>query len=196
MNMFNKLPQTIKIKNKKYRINTDFRFMISFETKMRGIETLPSEEQEKILLQALVNFCPAFFERNKVNEDDITLLSRRMLWFYSCGRKNYHKIGNGSSGHMHQIYSYEYDDEYIYGAFYEQYRIDLSTAKLHWWKFRALFISLKSDTQFEQIKAYRTYKGTDKDKLKLKKYWELPQNKNEQKVEEEIAKKLMSFKRG
>ena len=77
---------------------------------------------------------------------------------YKCGREDYHKNnGSGGKGNKEQIYSYEYDDEYIYGAFYEQYKIDLEYDKVHWWKFKALLKSLKEDTEFVKIKgrAYR-----------------------------------------
>lgn len=78
-------------------------------------------------------------------------------------------IGRGK-----QIFSYEYDDEYIYGAFYEQYGIDLAYDKLHWWKFKALLKSLKDDTEFVKIKGYRAYIGEDKNMIELRNYWELP----------------------
>ena len=97
----------------------------------------------------------------------------KLIWFYKCGRDDYHRMGNGK-GSNKQIYSYNYDDEYIYGAFYEQYGIDLSYDIVHWWKFKALLKSLKDDTEFVKIKGYRAYTGEDKNMLELKKYWELP----------------------
>ena len=39
-----------------------------------------------------------------------------------------------------QIYSYEFDADYIYSAFLQQYKIDLNSIKyMHWWKFKDLF---------------------------------------------------------
>lgn len=81
---------------------------------------------------------------------------------------------------MLQIYSYEYDDEYIFSAFWQEYRIDLTRDRVHWWKFKALLKSLKDDVQFEKIKSYRAYKGEDKNLKELREYYKLPLPKSEQ----------------
>lgn len=47
-------------------------------------------------------------------------------------------------------------------AFKEQYGIDLNDANLHWWKFRALFMSLRADCMFTKILGYRTMPITSK----------------------------------
>lgn len=193
MNMFNKLPYSIKLKDRVYKINTDFRFIILFETKMQGIEMLSEREQNEIILEALINFCPAFFNSNNT-DIDINELSKAFLWFYSGGRENYHRFSGGGSSSK-KSYSYQYDDEYIYGAFYGQYGIDLTTQKIHWWKFKSLLVSLKEDTKFEQIKTYRSYSGKDENLLRVKKYWELPLSENEQKIEDEIVKQLQNYKK-
>lgn len=156
--------------------------MISFENKVQDRSVKNSEKIE----YGLRHFYPAFFYA----ENYIKLLSdselykeavEKMLWFYQCGRENYHKLNkkNGKNSNS-QIYSYNYDDEYIYGAFYEQYRIDLSTEKIHWWKFKSLLNSLKDDTEFVKIKGYRAYTGDDKNLLELKEYWALPKPIEEQ----------------
>ena len=174
MIMFNKLPYFVILQGKKYKINVDFRNMISFENMIQDRNVSNSRKIE----YALRHFYPAFF----CEESYIELLQNvnlykdacyKLIWFYQCGRKDYHKTGK-SNGRSKEIYSYEFDDEYIYGAFYEQYRIDLSCDKLHWWKFRALLKSLKDDTEFVKIKGYRAYSGKDKNMLELKEYWMLP----------------------
>ena len=104
----------------------------------------------------------------------------KIVWFYRCGRENYHKSSGKGTVETSQIYSYDYDDEYIYGAFLEQYGIDLSIDKVHWWKFKALLKSLKDDTEFVKIKGYRAYDGKDENLKALKEYWTLPLLKTEQ----------------
>ena len=62
-----------------------------------------------------------------------------------------------------QVYSFQYDDDYIYAAFLEQYGIDLQDVEdLHWWKFRALFKGLREDTEIVKIMGYRSIEITSK----------------------------------
>lgn len=174
MIMFNKLPYFVILQEKEYKINVDFRNMISFENIVQD----KSLDKSKKIEYGLRHFYPAFFYAQNYKE----LLKYPMLykeacnklvWFYKCGREDYHKISSGK-GSNREIYSYEFDDEYIYGAFLEQYGIDLSKQIVHWWKFRALLKSLKEDTEFVKIKSYRAYTGDDKNMLELRNYWELP----------------------
>lgn len=174
MTMFRKLPYFVILQEKKYRINVDFRNMISFEKILQDKSVSKTEKIEYVLR----HFYPAFFslenyQKLLYNPQLYKEACDKLIWFYKCGRDDYHRMGNGK-GSNKQIYSYNYDDEYIYGAFYEQYGIDLSYDIVHWWKFKALLKSLKDDTEFVKIKGYRAYTGEDKNMLELKKYWELP----------------------
>lgn len=181
MIMFNKLPYFVILQGNKYKINVDFRNMISFENKVQDKSVDKSEK----IKYGLRHFYPAFFYEENYNK----LLYKpqlykeacdKLIWFYKCGREDYHKSNGNGKVNNKQIYSYEYDDEYIYGAFYEQYRIDLAYDKVHWWKFKALLKSLKDDTEFVKIKGYRAYTGDDKNMIELRKYWELPLSLEEQ----------------
>ena len=174
MIMFNRLPYFVILQGIKYKINVDFRNMISFENKLQDRSVNNSEKIEYILR----HFYPAFFYAENYQKlmNDPQLYKEacdKMIWFYKGGKEDYHKTINGKTN-SNQIFSYEYDDEYIYGAFYEQYGIDLSKEKMHWWKFKALLKSLKEDTEFVKIKGYRAYNGKDKNMNKLKEYWSLP----------------------
>lgn len=180
MIMFNKLPYFAILQGKKYKINVDFRNMISFENKMQDNSVDNSEK----IKYGLRHFYPAFFYLENYfkllqNLELYEEACKKLVWFYKCGRDDYHKT-TGKTGKNKQIYSYKYDDEYIYGAFYEQYKIDLAYDKVHWWKFKSLLKSLKDDTEFVKIKGYRAYSGKDKNMLELKKYWELPKTVKEE----------------
>lgn len=176
MNMFNKLPYFVILQRRKYKINVDFRNMISFE---KIIEDKSVDDSKKIEY-GLRHFYPFFYNLDNYkqlmsNAELYKEACSKLIWFYKCGRENYHKIG-GKSGNNNrkQIYSYEHDDEYIWGAFHELHNIDLTTEKVHWWKFKAILNSLPEATEFVKIKGYRAYEGKDKDMLELKQYWELP----------------------
>lgn len=180
MIMFNKLPYFIILKGKKYKINVDFRNMILFEKKVQD----RCADNSEIIEFGLRHFYPDFFYLKNFIElikqpDLYKEACDKLLWFYKCGRDNYHKVTNKNNNSNRnnrpkQIYSFEFDDEYIYGAFLEQYNIDLTCRKLHWWKFKALLNSLNENTEFVKIKGYRAYEGKDKNMLELKQYWQLP----------------------
>lgn len=190
MNMFNKLPQYVYIKNKRYFVNSDFRLFVNFEVEMQGKDT------EKAIKNCLIDFYPAFLElveNNLINE-----AVEQFLWFYKCGRKEEEikkTSKNSNKSSKQQIYSYEFDDELIFGAFLEQYNIDLSKKYLHWWKFKALLKSLSSECEFSKIKSYRGYNGKDKELLELKEVYKLPltgfaleEKERQQKIYDELTK--------
>ena len=181
MIMFNRLPYFVILQGKKYKINVDFRNIISFENILQD----RSVDNSKKIEYGLRHFYPAFFyEENYIkllrNPNLYKEACEKMIWFYKCGREDYHKISGNNKGKSKQIYSYEFDDEYIYGAFYEQYNIDLAYDRVHWWKFKALLKSLKDDTEFIKIQGYRAYEGKDENMKNLRNYWELPKPVTEQ----------------
>lgn len=181
MIMFNRLPYFVILQGKKYKINVDFRTMISFENKLQD----RSVDNSKKIEYGLRHFYPAFFyEENYYkllkNPKLYKEACEKLIWFYKCGREDYHKTSGNSKGKNKQIYSYEFDDEYIYGAFLEQYNIDLAYDRMHWWKFKALLKSLKDDTEFIKIQGYRAYEGKDENMKNLREYWELPKPVSEQ----------------
>lgn len=120
MIIFNKLPYFVILQGKKYKINVDFRNMISFENKVQD----KNVDNSKKIEYGLRHFYPAFFyieNYNKLlsNKNLYQQACEKLIWFYKCGREDYHKITGKGKESNKQIYSYEYDDEYIYGAFYE-----------------------------------------------------------------------------
>jgi hypothetical protein len=104
-------------------------------------------DKEKIE-QALLLYYPKL-PRN------INLAMDQLLWFYRCG-KDIIKSKSSAKGKSTQIYDFDFDDGYIYSAFLDQYGIDLQDADLHWWKFKALFKSLKEDNEIVKIMGYRS----------------------------------------
>ncbi|HBL5903742.1 TPA: bacteriophage Gp15 family protein [Listeria monocytogenes] len=80
-------------------------------------------------------------------------------------------------------YSLTQDSDYIFASFLQDYNIDLIEVrgKLHWYKFRALFESLRDDTAIKSIMSIRQAelpngKGTEKERdalIKLKNHYKL-----------------------
>lgn len=142
----NDLPDTITVDGADYLIRTDFREWIKFELLMLDPDIPPGIKSE--LIKDIV------FQESPPQDYDS---GGFILWFYRCG-KDSQSTSKGSrsikkAGH---IYSFEYDDLYIYAAFWEQYGIDLSSIPyMHWWRFKALFLGLH-DTKFNSIMEYRS----------------------------------------
>lgn len=173
------------------RIRTDFRESIKFELLMQDRRM---NEKDKIM-QALNLY---YYDLKEIK--DIKQATNDILWFYRCGKEIEKKEDNSEESEQKtkQIYSYEFDDEYIYSAFMEQYKIDLNSIKyLHWWKFKALFKSLNENTQFVKIMGYRAInlsKIKDKDLKanyrKMQKTYALPDMRTEEEKEADFANEL------
>lgn len=185
--LLDRLPQYTK---NGLKIRTDFRESIKFELLMQDNKI---DEQTKII-QALRLY---YYDISKIS--NIKQAISDILWFYACGKQKINVDNNkneNKNNNSKQIYSYEFDDEYIYSAFMEQYKIDLNSIKyLHWWKFKALMNCLNEKTQFVKIMGYRDIdlsKIKDKDmKLnykKLKKQYALPDMRTTEEKEADFGK--------
>ena len=182
--LLNKLPQYTP---SGLKIRTDFRESIKFELLMQDNSI---NENEKIQLALNLYYDEII---------DVEQALKDIIWFYSCNLNN-ENVGNNkdnkNTGNNKQIYSYEFDDRYIYSAFKEQYNIDLNSIRyLHWWKFKALLDNLNENTQFVKIMGYRAIdlsKIKDKEEKarykKLKKLYSLPDMRTIEQKEADFGK--------
>lgn len=183
------IPTTVEIEGVEYEINSDFRTSILFELMMQD-STIG--EKEKILM-ALELYYPEI-------PKNISEAIDKILWFYRCGKNITSQKCTGKDREATQIYSFEYDDDYIYSAFLDQYGVDLQDIKyLHWWKFKAMFKSLKEDNMIVKIMGYRNIdlsKIKDKEQKdyyrKMQKLYEIPVSKNEKEKLDEINNILLN----
>lgn len=175
--MYSKLPHAVYLKNERFIINTDFRIFIDFVEEMQGVN------KQKAINKALSRFYyPAFFDicKNGLLDEAI----EKFIWFYECGKgPTQKKAGKGKN--KRGIFSYKYDDLFIWGAFNMYFKnedgkpIDLTKDHLHWWMFNAMWLSLPNDCEFSKIKGYRSYTGKDKEILELKEFYSLPPTEQE-----------------
>lgn len=147
------LPTKVQTKNGTFEPITDFRASIEFEIMVDKGE----EDPYKLLRPYYPNGLP---------EQEIGALEAA-LWFYQCGnteRKDTPKPAKSTK----QGYSFEVDAPTIYADFLRYYKIDLTTANLHWWKFRELLAGLPTDSAFKERIYYRTceLKGLSKNEQK------------------------------
>lgn len=191
--LIDRIPTSVKINNRRYRIRTDFRHSIQFDQLMQDDEV---SDDDKLPL-ALNLYYP-------VIPRDIKKAVKKMLWFYKCGKEKEEIKKSINCKSDKQIFSFEYDAEYIYAAFLDQYGIDLQDVEdLHWWKFKAMFKGLKEDNLISKIIGYR---AIDLSKIedekerehyrKLQEFYKLPAkiNKDEKEKINEIEKMLMQYK--
>ena len=90
------------------------------------------------------------FYREPVLLSDLGDAYQSLCRFYA-GIPNELGNGDGGSGSGELTCDYHCDAPYLVAAFQQAYGIDLTTAKMHWWRFRALFAALPEDTRMFQI---------------------------------------------
>lgn len=142
-----------------YPIHADFREWVRFESLLNDGDV---PENLKLFIALRLVF------GDNVPED-FNAARDFALWFYRGGTPLPEPKKDDEDGtyepeeiplESRRVYDFEYDSEYIFAAFMEQYGIDLSEARMHWWKFRALFKGLH-DCKITEIMGYRGVEITD-----------------------------------
>lgn len=178
------------------KIDTNFRSFILFELLMQD-NSLTSEQKISFTLNLF------FHNQELKTAKEIEKAIKGVLWFYTLGKSEEQEIESKKIKKIEEkkqkaIYSYEYDANLIYSAFFSQYRLDLNEVDyLHWWKFKSLFEGLNDDNRICEIMSYRAIdlsKIEDKKqkehykKLKIK--YALPDNRSVEEKEQEFANAL------
>lgn len=96
---------------------------------------------------------------------------QHLIEFYIAGEQAAEPTSNDAASGPDKgpTFDYRCDAPYIVAAFQQAYGIDLTTAKLHWFRFRALFAALPEDTLMAKIMSWRTmdlseYEGSMRDR--------------------------------
>lgn len=173
----------------KIPFNTDFRQCILFELLMQD-NSIRNEIKVKETLNLFYPDQTLITNIQKAIDD--------ILWFYKLDKKeNVDKKSNKKEEkEIKQIYSYEFDNELIYDAYIDQYKINLQRIPyLHWWEFRTMFEGLKEDNKIVQIMGYRAMdisKIKDKEEKKyykqLQKQYALPDMRTTEQKEADFGK--------
>lgn len=142
------LPSAVEVGGRAYAIQTDFRAGIGFERTMLDA-SLPARAK---VARALAAYYPADMP------PDAEAAFHAALWFYRGGQAE--AASEGGGGHE-RLYDFAADADAVYAAFYAQYGLDLQTAQLHWWAFRALFSQLAGDHALLSRMAVRAAKLGD-----------------------------------
>ena len=176
MSLYKSPPESIMISGNEYPIDTDFRAWVQFQGILLSGETNDAKA---------LKICDLMQTMNIPQTKDAL---DAMLQFYA-GASTENKTESGGNV---QAYDLEKDSEYIFSAFLDSYGIDLTSEKVHWWRFKALFKSLPEDCQMCKIMMYRTIdiskvpKEQRKFYREMKKKYALKSENNGYKTKEEI----------
>ncbi len=132
------LPESVEIDGRDVPINADFRDCLRTILAFEDNELTPQEKQA-VMLANLYPTPPA----------NLPAAIERAQWFLNAGHQP--EQADGSP----RLYSFGKDAGYIFSAFRQTHGIDLTTAKLHWWTFLALFMDLGADTAFCNLVSLR-----------------------------------------
>lgn len=132
--LIDELPDSVEIDGKEYLLNTDFRASLNVIFAYEDIN-LTDHEKQTILLLNLYPVIP----------ENIELAFEQAFKFIDGGELP--KKGPLKP----RVYSWSKDSNMIYSAFKQTHGVDLTTEKMHWWKFLALFMDLGAETAFSSV---------------------------------------------
>lgn len=144
MRFFESPPEYLTIDGVQYPIDTDFRTWIRFQQIITQQKT--DEEKTADLLQFIAALGLPF--------SDNTLSA--MVEFFKAGDISKAKESKGP------VYNFETDGSLIFSAFLTQYNQDLTTEKMHWWRFKSMFSGLSDQHMITKVMWAR---GADKSKM-------------------------------
>ena len=124
-------PKYVKVNDKKYEINTDFRIAIECN---RIAEDTSIGDFER----ALAIIYKLFGDEGINAQDDYERLLELAIKYLSCGKEV-----SGSSSEESDMDFIE-DMDYIEASFMSDYGIDLPSEEMHWWKFMKLMNGLSN----------------------------------------------------
>ena len=133
-------PTSLTVNGEDYPINWGHRDCLDIMVELEKGDLTPLEQTVFVVQKLFVEI-----------PDDFVQAVEQALWFLHGGKPLEEAVGRADPI---RTYSYEQDAELIYAAFSTRHGIDLATANLHWWRFRALFSDLR-DTTFSELCSMR-----------------------------------------
>ena len=125
-------PEYVKIGDKKYKINTDFRVAIECNNIAQD-DSIGNTERRLAIIYKL------FGDEGLDNTQDWEKLLELAIKYLTLN-KDTSGVDNNTEIDM----DFNEDMDYIEASFMSDYRIDLTTEKMHWWKFYNLLEGLSN----------------------------------------------------
>lgn len=182
------LPNTVKIEDKFYRINTDFRYYLKLLRLVKSGESFLFTKDE--CLQIAIDMIYI----DKPKGEHLEHAFQEILNFMNMYDDEKANSVERKQSNAIQIFDYEIDCDLIYSAFYQQYNIDLTIENIHWFKFNVLLSNINDgkprllsvmELRGMTDKEIRKYEVETQVQLrKLKQQISLPNAKNEERENE------------
>jgi hypothetical protein len=169
----NNYPEYVKIGNKRYKINTDFRIAIE-------CQSIATDKNIGDFERALAIIYKLFGDDGIKDAENYDKLLELATKFLSCGKEV-------KSTNEEPDMDFVQDMDYIEASFMSDYNIDLSNTEMHWWKFFNLINGLSNSELgnccvLNRIRNLRNYDTS-----------QIKDNKEKQKIEE--AKRQVALKK-
>lgn len=171
-------PEYVKVNDKKYKINTDFRVAIE-------CQEIATDESISDFERALAIVFKLFGDEGINTPEHYEKLLEMAKKYLSCGKE---VIDNDEEPDMDFIQ----DMDYIETSFMSDYNIDLPNVEMHWWKFYNLMNGLSNSDMgnccvLNRVRNLRTYDTKDiKDQKELERI---------KKAKEQVALKKKTTKK-
>ena len=139
-------PKYAKVKDKKYKINTDFRVAIECD---KVAKSNVSDEERALAIIYLL-----FADEGLENSQDWNELLPIALKYLNCGREKQECDEDNTDIDM----DFEQDWEYIRTSFFYDYNIKIEQdTYLHWWEFYNLLCGLSEKCILNRIRFIRNF---------------------------------------
>lgn len=178
----NNYPEYVKVEDKKYKINTDFRVAIECQD-IATDETIGDYERALAIIYKL-------FGDDGINTPEhYEKLLELATKYLSCGKEV-----KGNSNEEPDM-DFTQDMDYIEASFMSDYNIDLTNTEMHWWKFYKLINGLSNSEMgnccvLNRVRNLRTYDTKDiKDPKELEK---IKKAKEQVALKKKVVKKCLT----
>lgn len=142
------LPTAVEIDGQEYELNTDYRVGLQIMTAFEDPD-LTGFEKQVVMLQLLYPVVPSNAHR----------AAELAVKFLNCGQE---PKQSDEEPDATRYYSWSQDSRYIMSAIEQAYHIDLSQAKMHWWRFSYMFLDLHENCFFSRLIYLRKQKAKGK----------------------------------
>ncbi|MBP3441708.1 MAG: hypothetical protein J6L62_02790 [Clostridia bacterium] len=137
-------PEYASIGGKEYSINTDYRVAKECYVIIND-ETITDQERTLAVIFKLFGAIPW---------DSLEEALEKAIIFLSCGSQQSSDDENDGS---EPDFDVNYDAGFIEASFQSCYGIDLSTSKMHWWRFNDLIQGLDKNCILSRVREIRNY---------------------------------------
>jgi len=146
-------PEFAEIDGELYKINTDYKYaLICFKI----IDDPLISDIERAIAVVSVLFGREDKDGNVIGiPDNLDVALQKASFFLSCGKET------NNIKDVKKDMDFDYDKEFIYASFISDYKIDLETENMHFWKFCSLISGLTENSILNRVRDLRNTNLSD-----------------------------------